>query len=143
MNRTIKFRVWDVGRSRMWYPYNADDECFLSFFHKGTIGWGLYEAGTEARLVTGDPDAILNATGVLMQWSGFTDTKGEEIYEGDLIKYFFENGETEILPVSFKDGCFITGIHDDELLAEDLDPRYNFQILVIGNIHKNPELLKP
>lgn len=92
---------------------------------------------------------------VLELWSGFYDSKGVKIYEGDIVKYdsntttlvaVFERSTFYIVDTSIeKDlqvdcGTRLQGIYDNR------DNGYTNQKLeclqVIGNIHENTELLK-
>lgn len=77
----------------------------------------------------------------LMQYTGLKDKNDQEIYEGDILKEYYE-GEPDILVVSFEDGCFMvrqinTPNADYTLNGCDLG-----NTLVIGNIYENPELLE-
>lgn len=83
--REIRFRVWDAGRKMMWYMDTKTidgNEIVLSFFASG-IGWGVYDSHFENRLVTGDPNAIFNTTGILMQFVGLQDKGGKDVYHKD------------------------------------------------------------
>lgn len=92
---------------------------------------------------------------VLELWSGFYDSKGTKIYEGDIVKY---DSRTKPLVVVFERSTFYivdTSIEKD--LQVDCGTRlqgiydngsngYTNQKLeclqVLGNIHENAELLK-
>lgn len=82
------------------------------------------------------------------QFTGLTDKNGKDIYEGDIIAYFYE--ETVIKghlvsergyslnAVIFHNSMFCIGIDNDFALgnwAEDDD------LEIMGNIYENPELL--
>lgn len=74
------------------------------------------------------------------EWTGLRDSKGKEIYEGDIINCVNE-GISYTLPVEEDEGCFVVKIkHGREegywpclCLTQDRE--------VIGNIYENPDLL--
>lgn len=112
----------------------------LCFFSEG-IPWGLYNSSTDARLVTGDPNAILNTPGILMQFTGLKDKNGKEIYEGDLLyckktSEMFPDEDRWISDVRYSEASF-TYRGDDPLEENECLE----EMEVIGNIYENPELL--
>jgi uncharacterized phage protein (TIGR01671 family) len=71
------------------------------------------------------------------QFTGLSDKKGDEIYEGDVVKWIDSSRRERIDFVEWKNGGMIlrngkyaVGVY----LFNDLE--------IIGNIHDNPELLK-
>lgn len=78
------------------------------------------------------------------QYTGLKDKNGKEIYEGDVMRFITEFGETMTSEVAFMNGFFY--IQGEE---EDDDDIYGITYAVksmnaeiIGNIHDTPELLK-
>lgn len=92
---------------------------------------------------------------VLGLWSGFYDSKGAKIYEGDIVKYdsnttplvvVFERSTFYIVDTSIeKDlqvdcGTSLQGIYDNRSNGYTNQKLECLQVL--GNIHENAELLK-
>jgi uncharacterized phage protein (TIGR01671 family) len=131
MKREIKFRAWD-GAQMHWLD-------FLWNHH-----WYNSEKGGQASMDNSNKRCQADYQGgrlIVMQFTGLYDVNKNPIYEGDILKYNFEDETHDYMPVFFKDGAFMTGIKDNEYLSEDLDPVHDFRIEVVGNIYQNPELL--
>jgi uncharacterized phage protein (TIGR01671 family) len=116
--REIKFRAFDKDRKDMYY---IDD---LYWFEEE----GVHDSSGEGHFT----DYIL------MQFTGFKDIKGKEIYEGDLVKYYDElDGKTELFgAVEWERGSWTISLHPKFLRENDLmDIEDYFQYEVVGNIY--------
>jgi hypothetical protein len=113
VNRSIKFRAWDK---------------IYKHFHTGDL---------VREYVLGD--FIDNKEYEVTQFTGLTDKKGVEIFEGDLIKE--ETGI--ILKIFYENGSFIAGgltkLGNEKYT---LVANCNKTSEVIGNIYENSELNK-
>ena len=121
MQRIIKFRAWDSFRKEMLYDAVTFEQ------REGYIGVNVINPVTGKRTD-------------YMQYTGLLDSCGKEIYEGDIVKhnYGFGHGKgaVEYIPPEF----MLTDENGD--LCSELLGRTIAEIEVIGNIYKNPELLK-
>lgn len=118
-----KFRVYDKVECMMITTSDYDDLSDLFCFLKADTGY--YSE--------------------LMQSTVLIDKNGEEIFEGDIVRFSIADGfefvVDEIGLVAYQSGAFrvLNGldeylINDNEYLIDDID-----EIEVIGNIYENPE----
>ena len=139
MNNRFKFRVWDKLAKRMIYPHNDNQQHFIidlnGRFHNLQNGSG------------GDDY-------VIQQYTGLTDSKGNHIYEGDIIKeHHFEDWGDKIGYEYI--GIVVYKEYSDDILyagyktipAKNQNTKFRGNAIqsdceVIGNIFENPELLK-
>jgi uncharacterized phage protein (TIGR01671 family) len=125
MSREVKFRAWHK-RVKKLYPViginwdNATKFRLVGDFSTGSSIGHEYEYDSEI---------------ILMQYTGLTDKNGNEIYEGDILKY--HNGRLS-KPIEFpKDYTWLaTRI---AMFAKGNKPS---AVEVIGNIYENPDLLR-
>ena len=116
--REIKFRLWDKKWKRM-----VSDLCPIDNENALNLAWVKHYDGDYT----------------VMQFTGLKDSKGVDIYEGDIVDNIVIWGdEFGSSPVIFKDGCFGldvlgSGHRRYEPCLYEADSRY---ITVIGNIHE-------
>lgn len=83
---------------------------------------------------------------VLMQSTGMFDKNGVEIFEGDIIEWWYSEGEfisqKGKFEVIWENGAFCPGENSDETLYIFLEGCEDDWYSVIGNIYANPELVE-
>jgi len=124
--RTIKFRAWHKKEKKMLtgepYEYSDSDEYYGSDF-------GVFLGGLEG--LQEDKNIIL------MQYTGLKDSKGVEIYEGDIVRNTFGKyrkvvaSKMKVVKFQYKHRYSGYGLAKETKGYE-----------VIGNIYENLELLK-
>jgi len=133
MNRPIKFRVWDKRETKGMSTQNMLYDAQLHHFWQDFVDYPGYE---------------------LMQYTGLNDSKGKEIYEGDIVKeHHFEDWGDKIGYEYI--GIVVYKEYSDDILyagyktipAKNQNTKFRGNAIqsdceVIGNIFENPELLK-
>lgn len=122
--RTIKFRGLRVNRREWVYS----TESFVQT-DEG-ICMGLYNE---------EKDVIPDTVG---QFTGLYDKDGKEIYEGDILQLKYSDGSYHSSSVYYaqQKGYWAVDVSINERIILGYIDRT--KLVVIGNIHDNPELLK-
>jgi uncharacterized phage protein (TIGR01671 family) len=133
--REIKFRAWDKTNKKMLIlqPIRTmvSEDCFVLPVYEGLSHDGIenYE---------------------LMQYTGLKDKNGKEIYEGDVVKTFWQHDGVECHDYELtgeivwnkEDACFSLDCSDQTIrFITTYEREELIDIEVIGNIYENPELL--
>ena len=146
MNREIKFRAWCNGAmyyvEHLMYLTYGDDE-----FNVTLVG-DLFIDGIRL------PQETIETNGSeveLMQFTGLIDKNEKEIYEGDILRFYSQSRIDSLAGKPLLERvCEILWSNDElcwwvrDHAGEGFKPEYctdNKEFEIIGNIHKNPELL--
>ena len=121
--KEIKFRVWNTETNKM----------IINVKEMGVFALKSIYSIDEFLVIPTDEKYPL------MQYTGLKDKNGVEIYEGDIIKYDFNelNYRIEFLNAEFIARRFYENI--ENLYPTEFD--YGKECEVIGNIYENKELL--
>ena len=127
--REIKFRAWDKEKKRMRHPE------ILVANNKDLDIWRFYDEMNELPKLPPKRDIVL------MQYTGLKDKNGKEIYEGDILRWFVKDLENI--------GWVVYEEYDTAFSCKVIKPVQNiwvklnaFDYEIIGDVYRNPELLK-
>lgn len=128
--RQIKFRAWDKKLNK--WNLSVEIDCLgniQEYEFNGSAFHAKYE--TDYDEWYGSEKGIDRF--ILCQFTGLLDKNGKEIYEGDILEGFD-------YPVGFMEGAFGCRILYDQifLILHNCPQK---ELLVLGNIYENPELL--
>ena len=117
MNRTIKFRVWDVA-AKLWRNFLYVD------------------------VVTGNVSGNDKTEYIITQYTGLVDKDGKEIYEGDIVGYqtYYTQYKTVYDVVCMRPPTL--WLKNEKFGYEGERLIQPHETTVVGNILENPELLK-
>ncbi|RAL55455.1 hypothetical protein BLM37_04405 [Candidatus Gracilibacteria bacterium GN02-873] len=131
--REIKFR---------FYPKNQ-----ITNFQGKTLQkmWEATSIDFEENEISNGGDIFSLNEVELMQYTGYKNKNGKEIYEGDIVEYLDASGFSQddvginrgIVELDLREGINFT--NRDSVEMEDID--FDEEVEIIGNIYENPELL--
>ncbi len=123
MTREIKFRAWNKDSKHFVHRNN---------YHHMTLNLD----GTPYDLQTGSGNFEL------MQFTGLKDSKGKEIWEGDIVKHSHHSRPQTVF-YSEIDARYKIGWQGHRTQFDKQSDAFYSEIMeVIGNIYENKELLK-
>ena len=130
MQRQLKFRAWDKLEKRFIYP------------DKGYQGHYVLD-------LNGRFQNLQNGSGgdeyVVQQWTGLKDSKGVDVYEGDIVE-FLHKGKKIFSKITYYSnvGMFAVAVELNQEI--DIETRKSLAGIgffkIIGTIFETPELIK-
>lgn len=124
MSREIKFRAWNRNTNKMV-------DCYA------TTRLALDPSLQQDGLFLPFSDKF-----ILEQYTGLKDSKGVEIYEGDILSGYQPIWGGRALPVEWNKNGWWLNDNRKMVGVYAVDTALSLGWKVIGNIHENPELLK-
>lgn len=132
MNR-FKFRAWIKEQ----YEHDNTDIPYRMVYLDTAEDWWVIE-GRTGEPMHGEGGTVTDYPYYVMQWTGKKDTAGVDVYEGDIIKYTDYMGENEEI-------CFAPIVWKEkqaQLFPDVIDMFWPLDMVVVGNVYENPELLE-
>lgn len=126
-NRPIKFKAYLTDINKMVEV--TEINWYNNLYEKGNISSIRYAGETTYahHYFEFDPNNV-----ILMQYTGYKDKNGKEIYEGAIVKYYDELYEVHWM----LGGFYIVDIKEGGFSEVATNERY---MEVVGNIYENPE----
>lgn len=123
--REIKFRAWDKNNN--FEIFTFDNMRVADYLHKKSKPYIW---------INGGPVDLNDC--IIEQFTGLHDKNGKEIHEGDICNV--DDGEN-LYEIIFYRGGFMVAVLPRKIRIYHIGDSLFNNIEIIGNIHKNPELL--
>lgn len=128
MNRELKFRIWDKKNNMFIYVWDASHKR-LAISLNGLVYSGKYD------------DVLPENDYIIQQYTGLKDKNGREIYEGDIVQYYFNNPEVIWVDLVAWESYGWVFLHFDGTESGSTPLFSTPSMEIIGNIFENKELL--
>jgi uncharacterized phage protein (TIGR01671 family) len=154
MSRKLKFRIWDK-QTKVWLENSASFHCFSNWsicpFTGNLVDYvetcddqgqfSNFSASPAADYYFEKGKLIKEPRYIIQQYTGLKDSKGVEIYEGDIVQYYFNNPDIIWVDLVAWESYGWVLLHFDgtESGATPLVSIPSMEI--IGNVLENKELL--
>jgi uncharacterized phage protein (TIGR01671 family) len=129
MIREIKFKFWDI-KGKEWLIDGRQETNIYDFVFEPDMNWTFVD-GKEAKQRV-----------VVLQFTGFKDRKGKEIFEGDVVKIFLGDGSDVVRHIVwYRDGWKTQLIPKSCGCCDKKPSTENYgrwaAMEIIGNIYEN------
>ena len=127
------------------FRFRAWDKSFQKYYENVIVSTINGEITVYGRLVNGDTILIPSAHVALEQCTGLRDKNGRLIYEGDVVKV---SGDVMTIPIDYEESKAVINWDEDGFFLHfesgEIERLFQecWEYEVVGNIHKNPELLE-
>jgi len=141
--REIKFRAWDADSEYMFYSDKPEDEYFFEFNIDGKFKAFVIRYDGFVGTIYEPPQPEVEELHDIMQFTNLKDSKGVEIYEGDVVKinagyggdHFYKECIAEIKYDA--PGFYPHNLNDEDGVVWQ-DDCYHFKSFeIIGNIYED------
>jgi uncharacterized phage protein (TIGR01671 family) len=139
MNRIIKFRGKRTDNGEWIYGNYIQAGNYKYIYPFGD----LEPDGHHLLQVNDNPHWVVPET--VGQFTGLHNNNGTEIYEGDIVKYVYDDDDDNILAevrFSIEDGAYVL-CNESTWIEETMNSESAENSFIIGNIHDNKDLISP
>lgn len=151
-NRIIKFRAWIIAEKEMSYQDSWFNIIPMDVIQYADQGYWInnLNASDEHKKSLKEKGVPIEDEFILMQFTGWKDTNGHDIFEGDVLRFPDSESNTSEMGTEWYDIESIGVVEwDSEQYRWNITGRQSIEMdeiefehsCIIGNIYKNPELL--
>ncbi|MCM8710516.1 YopX family protein [Clostridium sp. SYSU_GA19001] len=144
--REFKFRAWHKTLKIMF------DVDMINLCHNEVVLVAINEEQLKLlkkihkrKLIEYDNNKLITSldTIELMQFTGMIDENGQDVYEGDIVKYFeYDEGLEELVNLGVGEVYFDDNYECNfTIKGEEPNSLGRYILKVVGNIYENPELI--